>query len=347
MSNTVRYVVIGVVCLLVLVLAYFGLTGREPVEVDGGYRVVMGTFARVVVIAGSERVAQACVDAAVEQQRRIDTLMSYHNPESQLSQVNRLAYAEPVAVSPETFEVLRRAVEFSKLSNGAFDVTVGPLGDLWQAAAQADENPTEQALAEARAKVGYEKLLLDEQARTVRFAVEGMKVDLGGIAKGAAIDASIEAMKSRGALGGMVDIGGDVRCFGQPPRGQESWRIGLQNPNVAPDELDATAPLLVLDVSDQAVTTSGDYRRFTMVKGQKQSHIMDAVSGKGADKLVSVTIIAQDATSADALATAVSVLGLEKGLALIEQVPATEAILIPNQPNAPLIKTSGAEAYIE
>ncbi len=154
-------------------------------------------------------------------------------------------------------------------------------------------------------------------------------------------------MKGQGALGGMVDIGGDVRCFGQPPHGQKTWRVGLQNPAAVMGKPGADQILMVLMVSDEAVTTSGDYRRFTVVKGQKQSHIMDTQSGKGAEKLASVTIIAKEAMVADALATTVSVLGLEKGLALVERIPEAEAILIPNTPNAQPVFSSGARVYVE
>jgi thiamine biosynthesis lipoprotein len=269
--------------------------------------------------------------------------------------VNRHAAQRPVPVNPLTFEVLQQAVHFSRLSDGAFDVTVGPLVDLWKAVGEANTPPSEQALAEARAKVGYEKLILNEEEMTVQFAVEGMRIDLGGIAKGYAVDKAVDAMKKRGALGGMVDLGGNIRCFGRPPqrppdRGEletrPQWRIALQDPNVAPDDTSGSKTLLVLGIGDQSVATSGDYRRFTKVRGQRQSHILDAQTGKGADKLASVTIIAPDATTADALSTAVSVLGSEKGLALIERLPNVEAILIPAADTAQLLFSTGADAYV-
>jgi thiamine biosynthesis lipoprotein len=306
----------------------------------------MGTFSRVVVIAKTERTANRCIEAAFDVQNHIESLMSDYRDDSELSKVNRDAAEGPVPVSEMTFEVLRRAVHFSKLSEGAFDVTVGPLVDLWRKAGETNEPPTEEALAEARRKVGSDKLILDEKNRTVRFAVEGMRVDLGGIAKGYAADKSVEAMKERGAIGGMVAIAGDIRCFGQPPRGQEHWRIGLQDPNVAPDELGPSRPLLVFALTNEGVSTSGDYRRFVKVQGEKQSHIIDPGTGNGANKLVSDTIIAPDATSSDALSTAVNVLGIERGLSLIERLPSVEAILIPSGAGAAVVYSSGAKAYV-
>lgn len=347
MKNVGRPIAIGVLCLLFAAALYVGLRPSEMVQVESGFKVVMGTFSRVVAISPSEETGRACIAAAFDEQRRVEELMSYHNPDSELNTVNRDAYQRAVEVDEATFEVLERALHFSELSGGAFDVTIGALGELWRRAAATDTVPTEAEIAEAKSRVGYDKLRLDPPARTVRFAVEGVKIDLGGIAKGFAIDKAVEAMKAAGAVGGMVDIGGDIRCFGRPPEGQQTWRVGLQDPNVSPDDMAAGTPLLVLKVLDRAVTTSGDYRRFATVKGQRQSHIMDTRSGRGSDALASVTIIAPDATSADALATAVSVLGLEKGLALIEQVPDTEAILIPRGENTKPVFSTGATAYVQ
>jgi FAD:protein FMN transferase len=346
MKQTRRFALIIAGVALVLGLLYVRVRGQGPVVVDSGHRQIMSTFSRAVVIADSERAARAAVEAAFEVQERIESLMSYYREDSELSRVNRHAAGQPVAVSAMTFEVLRQAVHFSRLSEGAFDVTVGPLVDLWRAAGRASVPPTEEALAEARRKVGFEKLILDEKAMTVRFATDGMRIDLGGIAKGYAVDKAVEAMKKRGARGGMVDLGGDIRCFGLAPRGREKWRIGLQDPRVAPDEFTTSKYLLVLELAEEGVVTSGDYRRFTQVQDERQSHILDTQTGKGAKELASVTIIAPDAASADALSTAVSVLGREKGLALIERLPNTEAILIPVAEDPQPVFTTGAGAYV-
>ncbi len=346
MQKTSRRIIVGLLFVLLVIVLYLGFTARETIQIDSGYRVIMGTFSRAVVIARNEEIGRHCIAAAFDVQKHIDETMSYQRPESELNTINREAYERPVEVDSATFEVLERAKHFSKLSGGAFDVTIGALEELWHHAAEANTPPTEAEIAEARSKVGYENMVLDPKARTVRFEIEGMKIDLGGIAKGFAIDESVEAMKAAGAVGGMIDIGGDIRCFGQPPKGQQTWRVGLQDPNVGPDDLAPGKPLLVLKVLDRAVTTSGDYRRFTTVKGQRQSHIMDTRSGRGADSLASVTIIAADATTADALATAVSVLGAQKGMALIEKIPDTEAILITHGDAKPVF-SSGAKAYVQ
>ncbi len=342
------------ICASLVAATYFFSVARRQVEADSGYRLVMGTFAHIIAVAPNSHTANKSIQASLQQLRNIEALMSYHRDDSELAGVNRNAYREPVKVSKETFEVIQKAIEFSKLSSGAFDITVGPLMDLWHRAGEANTIPSDDKLAEARSKVGYEKVILDVNETTVRFTVEGMKLDLGGIAKGYAIDKAVEAMANSGAVGGLIDVGGNIRCFGKP-KDKPYWRIGLQdtNENLGTQISDfgfpaeAGKPLLILKFNDAAVATSGHYRRFAQIQGKKYSHIIDTKTGSSSDKLASVTIIAKDATTADALSTAVIVLGAEKGLALIEKLPDTKAILITSQPKYEIIKTTGVEKFIK
>lgn len=345
--------VIAICVVLFLTALYIFTKTRDKVELDGlimlesDYREVMGTFVRIIVIAPDSKTAEKAVEDAFEEIHSIDELMSDYKSDSQISHVNRDGFRQAVRVNESTYEVLQRSIEFSRLTEGAFDITIGPVVDLWRLAAEANSVPTADELSLARSKVGYEKIILDANESTVRLAVEGMRLDLGGIAKGYAIDRAVEVLRNHGAIGAMVDIGGDIRCFGIPPKGREKWRIGLQDPNVAADEFSEGSTLLVLNLANNAVATSGGYRRFTLIEGKKYSHIFDTTTGFSSNKLTSVTIICEDAITADALATAVSVMGLEKGLAFIEKIPQTEAILIPTQEPLKLIKTSGADKYIK
>jgi thiamine biosynthesis lipoprotein len=340
-------------CLIAAVYFIGKLPGR-PVEVDGGYREIMGTFARVVAVADNTRQARACIEAGFAELRRIDSVMSDYKTDSELGKVNREAFGKAVKVSPELFWILQKSSEFSRLSNGAFDITVGPLVDLWHKAGEANAMPDENALAEAKARVGYEKLILDANAQTVQFAVEGMRLDLGGIAKGYAVDKAVVAMQRCGAIGGMVDSGGNIRCFGKPTN-KDVWLVGLQNPqavdvNSVLPQLQAVGSdqvLMVLKLNDMAVATSGGYRRFVTVDGRRFSHIIDTNTATSANKLASDTIIARTAIDADALSTAVNVLGPEKGLALIESLPDVEAILITAEPQYRVVKSDEADAYLQ
>jgi thiamine biosynthesis lipoprotein len=254
----------------------------------------MGTFAQVVVIAESQDAGLKCIRAAMAEIHRVDDLMSDYKSDSDIGRVNEKASEIPVPVSESTFEVLRRSVEFSKLTDGAFDVTVGPLMDLFRQAKEKGIAATPEQIAEAKLKVGFEKLKLDSKNRTVQFAVEAMRLDLGGIAKGYAIDKAIEAVRRSGALGGMVDIGGDIRCFGSPPEGRENWLIAVQDPNPDVQNIGGSGLLLTLKVTDVAVTTSGDYQQYVMIEGKRRSHIMNRQTGKSAEGLSSVTIIADE-----------------------------------------------------
>jgi len=338
-------IIVSVICLILLL--YFSIGTKGQVQLDSGHHLVMGTFARVVAVAEDSGIAEKCIQAALKKIRKVDELMSDYKDESEISQVNRNAAKRAVQVSESTYEVLQTSIKFSKLTGGAFDITVGPLVDLFHSAEKETLAPSKEQIVQAKSKVGYEKLRLNSHNRTVKFSVDGMRVDLGGIAKGYAIDKAVQIMQTCGAIGGMVDIGGDIRCFGAPAGGKDYWLIGLQDPNETEDRLGVGEPLLILKLIDAAVATSGGYRRFALIEGKKYSHIIDTKTGYSSDELASVTIISKNATDADALATAVSVMGAEKGPALIEKLPQTEAILIPSQPKLQLIKTSGAEKFIK
>ena len=353
MENSSRRVAIKIAVTVVLLAGVYFFVAekiRRPIEIDGGYREVMGTLARIVVVAKHDWEGKRCIEAGFEQLKRIDAMMSDYKDDSELSRVNREAFANPVKVSPELFEILQKSVEFSRLSNGAFDVTVGPLVDLWHKAGEANVVPDENTLAAAKARVGFEKLILDANERTVQFAVKGMRLDLGGIAKGYAVDKAVGAMRREGAIGGMVCASGDIRCFGKPAD-KDTWRVGLQNPVAAnsPDSngtIGAEQVLMVLKVNDMAVSTSGDYRRFVAIGRKRYSHIIDTSTATGASKLSSDTILAANAVDTDALSTAVNVMGAEKGLALVESLDGVDAILITAGPEYQVVKSGGADMYL-
>jgi len=342
MKQSERNVWIQVLSATAIILLLIWQAHRpRTVGLDSGYRQVMGTFTRVLAVASDKNTAEIAIEAAMTAIEHVDTLMSDWDPNSQLSAVNRRAFSEPVAVDDDLFEVISAAVEYSKLSDGAFDITIAPVVLLWRQAKQTGIAPTDEQVAAARSKVGYKNLLLDGQAKTVQFAVEGMALDLGGIAKGYAVDRATAAMRQAGATGGMVSVGGEVFCFGTPAGQKPHWFIGLQDP------ADEEAILLRLKLDGRAVSTSGDYRRFVVINGQKHNHIVNPATAESASDFSSATLIAPTSMQADALATAVSVLGPEKGLALIDSVPDVEALLLPSaQPNT-FLKTPGADRFVE
>lgn len=349
-KQDLRFILLFVVVISALVAVPAALltrgSGGEVESLDSGYRQIMGTFARVVSVHDDQQVNARAIDAAFEQMRRIEQLMSVHEPNSQLSQLNRTGHRQPAAVDRAVFELVQKSLEISRLSGGAFDITAGPVITLWQQADKHGRAPAEHQIRQALAKVGSDKILLDGDNSTIAFAVEGVKLDLGGIAKGYSVDLAIEAMRREGVKGAMVDLGGDIRCFGVAGQGRQNWQIGLQDPSLAQAHKPNTNALIVLSLEEAAITTSGHYHRFIELEGRRHSHIVDTRTGKSATGPASTTIIAADTATADALATAVAVLGKTKGLELIESLDGVEAILIDTHNPDWLITTSGAGRYI-
>lgn len=307
---------------------------------NSGIYLTMGTFVQVTVAAKDHPQAQKFFTVAFEQIDKVNRIMNDWDPNSEISQLTQTAHLAPVPVSSELFDVIAASIEYSKLSGGAFDITVGPETQLWRQMRETHQEPAPEALAEARAKVGYEKMILDPNAKTVKFAVEGMKLDVGAIAKGYAVDCAIEALRRKGAVSAMVDLAGNIRCFGPGIKQDGNWFIGLQNPRKAGEIL------LKLRINEMSIATSGDYERYAEVNGEKQSHILNPKTSQSVKELASVTIIAPTAMQADALSTAVSVLGQEKGLALIESVPCVEAIITTAADPEKPIQTGGAAQFI-
>jgi thiamine biosynthesis lipoprotein len=334
-------ILFGLLLGLALLAALWWVTNqnRPPVTENSGFRPIMGTLAQVTVVAPDSGCARVCILAAFEAMERVQQSMNDRNPDSELSRLSQTAFGQAVPVSPGLFAVLCAARQYSQLSGGAFDITVGPEVALWREMEKTGIRPRPEQIEEAREKVGYEKVILNLQDQTVRFEKEGMRLDLGGIAKGYAVDLAVEAIRQNGALGGMVDIGGNIRCFGQPPAPAKDWIIGLQNPR-------AETVLKRIKLNDFAVATSGDYRRYAQAGGRRYSHILNPSTGDSAEELISVTIVAPTAMEADALSTAVSVMGRQRGLDLIESLDGIEAILITADRPDELIQTSRAEDYL-
>jgi thiamine biosynthesis lipoprotein len=329
---------------LAVVIILFFLMQRAAnnilVRSDSASIITMDTVAKVAAVAKDRQTAEKAANEALKKIRQLESLMNRYDPNSQLSKVNQLAADESVKIDRELFDILRQSIEYSEKTKGAFDITVGPLVDLWKKCAEANSMPTQEQLALVKKQIGCDKLLLDSNEFSVRFAAEGMSLDLGAIAKGFAANLAVAEMKKAGAVGGLVDLGGQISCFGTTER-KGKWMIGIQNPA----KLEDNQAVIKLSLNNSAVATSGDYRRFYKIGDKHFSHIFNPVTEKSADELTSVTIISANGIEADALATAVSVLGVQKGLELIEKTENTEAIII-EAAGSRIIKSSGAEKYL-
>lgn len=295
---------------------------------------LMGTVVEISVVSHDPRLASAALQAAFDEMARLEAMMSAFRDDSELSQLNREGSSRPVRVSPELFQVIQMSMALSRTTGGAFDITVGPLMKLWRSYARDKRLPSAVAMQEVLPRVGYGHVILSPEERTVSFAVSGMALDLGGIAKGYAIDRAVAVLKERGIPAALVNAGGDVFAYGRKP-GNQPWLVGLRHPR-NPQELLAAFPL-----TDKAVVTSGDYERYFLVDGKRYSHIVDPRSGVSARKTASVTVVASSAAYADALATGILVLGAEEGLALVESLPGVQAAVVTEgEPDALILKVS-------
>jgi thiamine biosynthesis lipoprotein len=282
----------------------------------------MGTMFRIVLYAPRVEAAKAAFRAAFDEIGRLDEALSDYREDSELNRLGRAPSGRPVEVSPALFEALSVSQEISAKTDGAFDVTLGPLIRLWRAARKAKELPGEEERRKALASCGWRKLRLDAAARTATLPAPGMQLDLGGVAKGLAADRALEALRGEGVASALVAAGGDVRV-GEPPPGDPGWKVGVLG-------LDASGTSFsrVVSLARRAVSTSGDAEQSVEIGGVRYSHIVDPKTGLGLTERLTATVIAHCGARADALATAASVLGPAAGLRLIETEPGAEALLI-------------------
>jgi thiamine biosynthesis lipoprotein len=282
----------------------------------------MGSEFKIVLYTSDPSLASSASRAAFERIAALDATLSDYQPESELTRLCNRAGGPPVAVSPDLFEVLARSHVMYDRSGGAFDVTVGPVVRLWRRARRDRKMPAPELLDKARALVGSNQMELDSAARTVCLKRAGMKLDVGGVAKGYACGAAIAVLKQKGITSALVVGSGDIVVSGPPPDAS-GWRIGI-----GPLEAPTAPPRQFLSVRDAAVSTSGDAERYVEIGGKRYSHIVDPHTGLGVIDRCSVTVVARDGATADSLDTAVYVLGPERGLKLVEATEGCAALIV-------------------
>ncbi|MDK2990775.1 MAG: FAD:protein transferase [Clostridiales bacterium] len=267
---------------------------------------------------------EKAIDAAMKRIKEIDVLMSVSSETGDVYKINKAAGQDPVKVSDETMYVVQAAQHYSQLSEGAFDITIGPLVSLW-GIGKKEEVPSQAAIDSTKALVDYRKLRIDASAGTIGLPERGMSVDLGAIAKGYAGDEAVRIFKEYGVKNGIISLGGNVVVVGTRPDGKP-WRVGIQNPFKPTGNYAA-----VVKETDKTVVTSGTYERYFIKDGKRYHHILDPSTGYPADNgLASVSIIAGKSIDADALSTTVFLLGPEKGMEIVEDLPNIECIMITN-----------------
>jgi thiamine biosynthesis lipoprotein len=289
------------------------------------YRYLMGTSMQVQAIGGDEAARRAAIDEAFAAMAEVDRLMSNYRSDSELSHVNREASLGPVVVSDPLLRVIEAGQRVSADSKGAFDMTVGPLVKLWGFRDKTPHIPTSAELAAVHPLVGYRSLIVDALHHTISFARPGMEIDLGGIAKGFAVEVAANVLRRRG-LTGFIDAGGNQYMLGTPP-GKASWTVGIKNPDVA-DRL-----VGVIDVKGGSVSTSADYANFLVAAGRTYGHLLDPRTLQPSDASLSATIVSEDGTLADAMSKAAFILGPQQGIALINATPGMAGVIAYRKPD--------------
>ncbi|HKM39447.1 MAG TPA: FAD:protein FMN transferase [bacterium] len=313
-----RWIGLTTLFLLVASLQLSGCRGTPP-EVRRS-EFLLDTVVTITAY-GSE--AEEAVVAALAEVRRVGGLLDANDPDSEIAAINSKAGFEPVPVGDELFELLERCQYYSALSAGAFDITVRPLVELWAIGTERESVPTAEKIKQALELVGYGKMVLDRQTQSVFLPEVGMGIDLGGVGKGYAADQAREVLREYGIDSALIDAGGNIWTLGLRPDGK-MWRIGIRHPRPE-GKWKAVA---VLPSRDLTIVTSGDYERYFIRDGMRYHHIFDPQTGYPAQELLSATIIGESSTEADILSTAVFVLGADRGMAVVKQLPNLTSLIV-------------------
>lgn len=295
-------------------------------------RLAMGTTAVIEIPLGEEPLdtVKNAAEAALAEISRLESLYSIYDPSSEISGLNAAGMLEDP--DPDTIFIIETAKEFGAMTGGAFDITVGGLESLWKGSAARGREPETHTIEEARSHAGMDKIAIDKESNVIRLADRALSVDLGGIAPGYAADRAAAVLTRCGVKNALINIGGEIVCLGERRDGRR-WRIGIRDPSAGMHEgravPDGDSLIDVLALKNMAVSTSGDYENYFSCGGERYSHIIDPRTGAALNTVLSsVTVIAEDCITADALSTAISVLGLADGLELVENLPYAECYIV-------------------
>ena len=310
--------IIRVCFVLVMSIGIVGCTGSLQLVKRG--QMHMGTLVFLTAVAPDDQIAHRAVEEGFAEIHRLETILSTWIPGSELSRVNASAGQKAIEVSSETLEVLTNSLKMDRLTQGGFNIAIGPAVEAWNVSREG-RIPSHEELDATRPLINLGNLEIDRESHTVYLRVPGMRVDIGGIGKGYAADLAAKVMKQAGAIGGVVAISGDIKTFGRLPGGHR-FVFGVQHPRKE------GVLLGQLELENEAVSTAGDYQRYFMKNGVRYHHILDPQTLEPARLSQSVTIVAKEGVLADGLDTGIFVMGPEKGMALLERLDEVEGIIV-------------------
>lgn len=293
----------------------FGLAVKRQMK-------LMGNQFAITVITDSEAYGLYCIEQAVEEISRIESLLTTFRPDSQTNQINEQAGLQPVKVDQEVFDLISRSIRISELTQGAFDITYGSVDKrFWNFDKHMTSLPDKKLARQAVRLINYKNIILDKDAETVFLKEKGMRIGFGGIGKGYAAERAKHVLRQLGITAGVVNASGDLTAWGYQPGGKP-WTVGIADPDRKHQ------PFSFLEITDMAVATSGSYEKFVTIDGKRYSHTIDPKTGYPVSGIKSVTIFCPNAELADAMATPVTIMGIQAGLNLINQIKGIECIII-------------------
>jgi thiamine biosynthesis lipoprotein len=308
---------------LSLVAAAHDLSARKPQLKRYEYSLPrMGTVFRIELYSADDATASKAAEAAFARAEELEQIMSAYREDSELMRLVRQGASAPFPVSDDLYDVLANSIRISELSHGAFDVTVGPLVELWRNARKTGRLPDASELGRAKALVDYRNIELDAARRTVFLKRAGMKLDLGAIGKGYAADQMLALLQSRGLRQAIVAAGGEV-AVGAPPPGEAGWKVAIDTPDTGTGN-----PPCIISLHDAAISTSGDSKQFVEVNGRRYSHVINPFTGAALEGMASTTVLARDATTTDALGTALSIIPVADGIQLAQSLPGVAVYMV-------------------
>jgi FAD:protein FMN transferase len=295
-------------------------------------KIMMDTFVSITVVSDSKAQAEKAIDAALYEIERLEKLTNFFSKNSELTLINKNAGISEVKISTDILNILDKALFVSKNTDGEFDVTIGPVSALYDFYKKI--KPEDSEIKKKLSLVNYKDLIIDKKKSTAFLRKKGMLIDLGGIAKGYAADKAEETLKKNRIRSGLISIAGDIKAFGLKPD-KSPWKVGIRNPRAEGKEDDV---MTVIELSDMAISTSGDYQRFFMLDGKRYHHLLSPKTGYPAGRCRSASVIAKEGAFTDAFATGVFILRPEKGMKVLEKM-GFEGLIVDNQGRA--YKTKG------
>lgn len=286
---------------------------------------LMGSVFQITIVDKDSSSAQENIQKAIAEIERIENLISEWRPETQISQVNQNAGIKPVKADREVFEITKKGILFSKITSGAFDISIVAMDRVWKFDGSMEKLPSKKSIKKSVKNVNYKYIILDSINSTIYLSKKGMKIGFGSIGKGYAADKGRQLMQSLGIKGGIINAAGDISTWGTQLDGQP-WKIGVYNPF----ETGETIAVLAFS-TNKAVTTSGTYEKYAEIDGKRYSHIINPKTGFPSMGITSVTIIGENAEMCNGFSTSILVLGLKKGLKLIKKYPEYQYIILTNE----------------